>query len=184
MANEEQQSNQSESEESRERDMNEQKEELRKTLEETRRRVDETFQELRSRTGDGQSIQRWVRDNPVVSTLAAAGVGLLIGRTISSLRRERVSASASLSERIEARAQEIARQREKEGRRTPEDRVKEARDRARAAAGEARDEGMKKFQESKQAVSDKLSDALSKAALAFVAKKAGDWVKEQKKRQK
>lgn len=162
--------------------MNEQKEELRKTLEETRRRVDETFAELRNRTGNAQSVQRWVRENPLVSTLAAAGVGLLVGRAVSSLRRDRVRKSAPLSDRIEARAREIAREREKEGRRTPEDRVKEARDRARAAAEEARDEGVRRFQESTQAVSDKLSDAVSKAALAFLAKKAGDWVKEQKKR--
>lgn len=182
MATEEQQSSQSESQEFSEQDMNEQKEELRKTLEETRRRVDETFAELRARTGDAQSVQQWIRDNPLVSTLAAAGAGLLIGKALSSLRSERVSASAPLAERIEARAREIARQREKEGRRTPEDRVREARDRARAAAEEARDESVRRFEETKQAVAQRLSDAVSKAALAFLAKKASTWVKEQKRR--
>jgi ElaB/YqjD/DUF883 family membrane-anchored ribosome-binding protein len=158
--------------------MKEQKEELRRILEETRARVDESFEELRERTGGTESLERWVRANPVVAALAAGGAGLLIGRLIAEFRPGRVREPASLVDRIEARAQEIARQRAKEGRQTPEDRVKQARDRARAAAEEARSEGVRRFEETRQALSDRLTDAVSKAALAFLAKKAGDWVKD------
>lgn len=186
MATEEEQSHQEhsqepESQKSQKKRLEQQERELRRILEETRKRVDESFEELRERTGGADAVGRVIRENPLLSTLAAAGIGLLVGRSIAGLRRGRSVESASLAERIEARAQEIARQRAQEGRQTPEDRVKHVRDRARAAAQEARDESVRRFEETRHAVSDKLTDAVSQAALAFLAKKARDWVKEKKK---
>lgn len=160
-----------------------QQEHLEQTLAETQRRMDETFRRLQEQTeGTGQFVQKWVRQNPVVSALGAAGIGLLMGRALSSSRKAKVDASMSVADRIEVRAREIARQRAKEGRKTPEDRLKTARTKAQAAGQTVRKEGEKRLKETKSAVSKKMTGVLGKAALALLARKVKKWMKDKPRR--
>ena len=118
----------------------------------------------------------WVESNPALAVLAAAGIGLVVGRLAMGLAPE--PEPPSLQDRIEKRARQIAKEAGKGGRRAASaargwsgdagDTLRVAADRAADRASDLASAGADRSRD--------LADALSDAVKVAAAKVVDEWV--------
>jgi ElaB/YqjD/DUF883 family membrane-anchored ribosome-binding protein len=120
--------------------------------------------------------KEWVEQNPALAVLAAAGIGLVVGRLVTALVPE--PEPPTLTKRVEARAEELSKAARKRGKKL----AAEARSRAHDAgdvlssrfetAAEAAGEGFEKSRD----LAESIADAVKVAVAGVAAKKVEEWV--------
>lgn len=120
--------------------------------------------------------KEWVEQNPALALLAAAGIGLVVGRLATALIPK--PKPETLVQKVEARADELSKEARKQAKRMSA----EAKSRAKKAGAvlserfedvsEAAEEGIGKSRE----LADHIADAVKVAVAGVAAKKVEEWV--------
>lgn len=149
---------------SQEERMKRQRLRLERTLARTRERVDETLRKIRNEPAPADRMVDFVRQNPMLALLGAAGAGIIVGRSISGLLSNGPEAS---DEESPAHATTTAR----------ETSDKPARDLGRKEPDPSKTADQPKSSGVSKDVSDAIKEAVRTAIAAYVTRKANQWVR-------